>query len=114
MDLVSLASIKHSGAYYGPGDVVTDVSQEDAEMLVSGGYARYADDSEAIEESNDQEPANVIDLIVKLYPELDPDSDFTANDVPKVDVLSEKLGFDVTAQQRDEAMSVIEASNDDV
>ena len=103
--LIARNTIKYNGKYLSPGTPFECDDDDEAQELIDLGAAEL----EQVEETSveGQDPGNVVDKIVALIPDLDPETDFTANDVPKVDVLSERLGVDVTAEDRDEAVALI-------
>ena len=64
---------------------------------------------EAESEKVDQE---IIELIVEAIGELDPEDGFTESGVPRVNALEEIVGFDITAEDRDEAWELYNANED--
>lgn len=60
---------------------------------------------EIFEEDDDaaNEDADRLGAIVAAIKQLDPKKDYTSSNIPKVDAIQEILGYDITAEERNEA-----------
>jgi len=96
-----------------------DLPEKEAQALVDGGYALHVlDKPRAVEKKpesadpnagrgNDEKRAGLIlDAVQMILEEVD-DSKLIASGAPKVDVLEDLLGFDITSAERDIAFDQV-------
>jgi hypothetical protein len=99
-----LSSLKHDGKNYGPGiegadtvELTTDQARPLEKLNVVVVSEAQAEASEPADPPMSDEDRAA--LIFEATAMLDPDKDFTNGGNPKVKVLSEALGFEVTAEE---------------
>lgn len=67
---------------------------------------------EAEDDHDTHEDADRLGEIVVAIKGLDPESDYTNNDGPKVNALGKAVGFDISADERDEAWKLFQSEQE--
>jgi len=114
-EYVAINTIKRDGKYVEPGgSFECDVKEGTGLEKIGAARRALQGDTPAKAEKSSKAPAGggeptapeMLEKIVEAIGKLNPDSDFTADDKPKVPALNEILGFEITAAQRDEAFAL--------
>lgn len=76
------------------------IPEDEAEMLTM----RKAQEEQVKEET--QRLESLVDAIASIVEKNDAENDFTAGGMPKVEAVEKVVGFDIAAQERDEAWTL--------
>lgn len=113
MKIKTIITLHANGKVYSPGSVF-DLSDDEAERIISCGFADRenkeptSDEPAAQEKTQQPKVVPTLEDIVDAIAALDFAKDFGKNGKPNVDAIEDLLDANITAAQRDEAWEIFQ------